>query len=133
MATINFKATEDDRPGGGVYRIPGSGSTWKIKQSDYPNVNLASMTANNFFAAARCHTGNYASVEVTEDQNIGYSYSGGNAGRLTYVYSGGIGTVSIAGAVNRQAKIKKYLGSYAEAISTSGMSYTLYMSRNPIQ
>ena len=121
MATINFKATEDDRPGGGVYRIPGSGSSWKIKQSDYPNVNLASMTANNFFAAARCSTGNYASVNVTEDQNIGYGYSGG------------VGTVSIAGAVNRQAKIMKYLGSYAEAYSTSGMSYTLYMSKNPIK
>ena len=83
MATINFKATEDDRPGGGVYRIPGSGSSWKIKQSDYPNVNLASMTANNFFAAARCSTGNYASVNVTEDQNIEYGYAGGNAGKLT--------------------------------------------------
>ena len=70
MATINFKATEDDRPGGGVYRIPGSGLSWKIKQSDYPNVNLASMTANNFFAAAWCSTGNYASVNSTEDQNI---------------------------------------------------------------
>ena len=133
MATINFKATEDDRPGGGVYRIPGSGSSWNIKQSDYPNVNLASMTANNFFVAARCSTGNYASVNVTEDQNIEYGYAGGNAGKLTYVYSGGVGTVSITGAVNRQAVIKKYLGSYAKAYSTSGMSYTLYMSKNPIQ
>ena len=133
MATINFKATEDDRPGGGVYKIPGSGSSWKIKQSDYPNVNLASMTANNFFAAARCSKGNYASVNSTEDQNIGYGYSGGNAGKLTYVYSGGVGTVSISGAVNRQAVIKKYLGSYAEAHSKSDMSYTLYMSKNPIQ
>ena len=133
MATINFKATEDDRPGGGVYRIPGSGSSWNIKQSDYPNVNLASMTANNFFVAARCSTGNYASVNVTEDQNIEYGYAGGNAGKLTYVYSGGVGTVSITGAVNRQAVIKKYLGSYEKAYSTSGMSYTLYMSKNPIQ
>lgn len=134
MATFNFKTTEDDRPGGGVYRIPGNGPTWQIRQSDYPDVNLAGMSDKNFFAAAVCLAGTKASVTSNEDQNISCNYAGGNAGKISYSFAGGIGEVSIIGAVNRKGSIEKYLGSSnSKKTSTGSMTYTLYMSRTAIE
>ena len=133
MATFNFKVTEDDSPGGGVYRIPGGGPSWNIKQSDYPNVNLSNMNANNFFVATSCNTSpDYAWVRTSEYQNVAGSYKGGNKGSLSVSHTSSGLSVSIVGAANRSATISKYIGTSGSNTQYAGFSNTLYMSRSPI-
>ena len=132
MATFTFKTTEDDRPGGGFYKLPGEGPTWTIRQSDYPGVNLSGLTEKNFFLATSCNASPLAAIYTSEYQNVGWSFTGGNSGKVAYTYSGGVGNVSIVGASNRKAYISKYLGDTGSSTKEGTFSYTLFMSRSQI-
>lgn len=131
MAVFSFRTTEDDRPGGGVYKLPGNGPTWTIRQSDYPNVNLSGLTNKNFFLSTRCNASGQASVSTDYHETVERSYNGGNSGSVSYSYSGGVGTVTVVGAVNRSVKIYTYEGS-GPSTASAGYTHTLYMSRTPI-
>lgn len=132
MATFNFKTTEDDRPGGGVYKIPGNGPTWNIKQSDYPRVNMSGLTASNFFAATSCN-GAKASVYTSSGWcNIGGRYTGGNKGTISVSHTSSGVTVTIVGAVNRSAYCYKESGETGSATKAGTFNYTLYMCRTQI-
>lgn len=125
MAILNFKATESDAPGGGVYKV-GTGSQVTIKQSDYPEVNLSNMTANNFFKKTVCLASDRA--QINTDGFIAGQYTGGNT-TLSYSYSNGIGTVTV-GEKYRGCYIKNSNGAYQER--SAGYNHTIYMSRQPI-
>lgn len=134
MATFNFKVTEDDRPGGGVYKVPGNGPAWNIKQSDYPNLSLASLNANNFFVATRCNASpDYAWVRSdTGWCNVGGSYNGGNKGTISVSHNSSGVSVSVVGATDRVIRCYKEVGESGSRTQTCSFSHTLYMSRTPI-
>ena len=133
MANFNFKVTEDDRPGGGVYKIPGNGPAWNIKQSDYPNLSLASLDASNFFVATSCNANpDYAWVRTSEYQNVGGDYYGGNKGTIAVSKNSSGLSVSVVGATNRGARCYKRIDGSGERTQYGSFSHTLYMSRTPI-
>lgn len=133
MAIFNFKTTEDTTPGGGVYKI-GEGNQIKIRQSDYPDVNLASLTEKNFFKKTTClssgQVGRYNSVDYT---NVHCSFNGGST-PISYRYSNGEGTVTIPEMPRAVAYEESDLASYTERASGSGTyTHTVYMSREPLR
>lgn len=132
MAILNFKVTEDDRPGGGVYRL-GTGNAFTIDPSKYPDVDVQNLSANNFFLKASFPSGGSCSkYDVEKWCNIEHAYSGGARGRINYSYSGGKGQVSVAGGGGRSGSITQYLGTYDKRSCTSNPVYEVYMCKYPI-
>lgn len=133
MATFTFITTEDDRPGGGVYRIPGEGPTWTIKQSDYPGVNLTGLTKDNFFVVAGNNQGATSKSTVNIASWSGSRYFGGDIGDVKLSVSTSALTVEMENTMNRacQSYVYNGTGKWDDKIETPFV-YTLYMSRNPI-
>ena len=133
MAVFNFKATEDSTPGGGVIKL-GTGTSFTLRQSDYPDYNLANMTSNNFFKNTVCKSSSSVGQKNHDAYtNVRAIYSGGSA-TIDYKFSNGVGTVTVQ-ETDRSCYYEEYLGSpyyYQKIDASAGYTHTVYMSRNPI-
>ena len=133
MATFTFITTEDDRPGGGVYRIPGEGPTWTIKQSDYPGVNLTGLTKDNFFVVAGNNQGATSKFSLAVRDVASTHCFGGDIGDVKLSVSTSALTVEMINTINRACQSYCYDGASSSGSKVSvPFTFTLYMSRNPI-
>lgn len=132
MAIYNFKTSEDNEPGSGVYKV-GEGNRVVIRQSDYPTCNLSTMTVNNFFKRTKLLASDRASTYNSDYTNITNTYYGGST-ELSYQFVNGEGIVTVT-ETPRKAYIERWNGGteYADQTTTSGYTHEIFMSREPIR
>lgn len=130
MAEYNFKITENQDPGGGVYKL-GTGRSVTISQANYPDIDLSQLTRNNFFTRTVCNASGNASVTVNSGCNVVNEYHGGSVS-LSYTYSNGTGKVTISENRPRYVVQKKEVGEDQTATAYGSYSHTIYMTKNPI-
>ena len=134
MSEFNFKITEDQRPGGGVYKVGtlgGGALSVTLKQSDFPTVDLSKLTKENFFLRTTCNASARAQVTTNAYQNVVQGYYGGNVSH-SYSYNNGSGTVTVSES-NRGAWQEKYLGDYAKDTKYGSYNHVVYMTRDAIR
>ena len=137
MAEFNFKITEDARPGGGVYMIgnlSGGAKSITIAQADYPNVDLSTLTKNNFFLRTVCNASATASVRNNNNDwcNTDIHNIGGSTGISGYSYANGKGTLTISETL-RGVQINLYQGDSGQSERYGSYSHKVYMSKSPIR
>lgn len=134
MSEFNFKATEDARPGSGVYKIGnlGGGSTkLTIRQAEYPTIDLSTLTKNNFFLRTTCNASAVASVTNSKPCNIRNDYYGGSVS-LAYKYSNGEGTITVSETQRKAYQVKYLEGEDYSETKSGSYSHRVYMTRSPI-
>lgn len=134
MSEFNFKATEDARPGSGVYKIgnlSGGVKSITLRQADFPTIDLSTLTENNFFLRTTCNASARAQVTTNAYQNVVQGYYGGSVSH-SYSYSNGSGTITVY-ENNRGAWQEKYLGDYAKDTKYGSYNHAVYMTRDAIR
>ena len=136
MSEYNFRITESQPPGGGVYMIgnlSGGAKSITISQSSYPDIDLSKLSTNNFFLRTTCNASASAQVYNNNDYcNVINYYTGGSVGISSYSYSGGKGTLTISESA-RKARVDLFEGEDRSVSQTSGYTHKVYMTKDAIK